>query len=117
MRSPRINVSLPPEVMRIVRTIAKAQGVSQSNVIRDVLVEATPILAKIAAALANLQRMKVEQRTALSSALSQAQDEAERLAATSMALLERVAGHDVSKKATDAQRPAPKLRNANPPPC
>jgi predicted HicB family RNase H-like nuclease len=117
MRSPRLNVSLPPEIVRIVATIAQAQGVSQARVIRDILVEASPALAKIAAALANVERMKAEKRTALEAVLSQAQREAESLAATSMALLERVAGEVAPEGATDAERPAPDPRRAPPPLC
>lgn len=107
MRSPRLNISLPPEVVRIVATIAGAQGVSQSSVVRDVLVEASPVLGRIAGYLENYRKLEKEKRDFVRQALAEAEHEAEKLSATAMALLDRIGAEQDPRRGAggDAQRP------------
>jgi len=121
MKSPRLNVSLPPEVAETIAAIAAAQGVSQAAVVREVMVEAMPVLAKLAGVLDNLRRMEAEKGAAIRGVIAGAEQEAQQAAATMMALLSKM--ESSTKDAADAgsgRSPAPRSkasRRPGPPSC
>ena len=119
MRNPRLQVTLPPQLHAIIATIARTQRTSSSRVVADVLVEAAPVLSRIGAALATLERVQAERKDQIQAVLSDAQQQAESTAATALALLERIAAGADPAAGQDAQRPAGRLarRRTAPPPC
>lgn len=121
MRSPRLNVSFPPEVAETIAAISAAQGVSQAAVVRDVLVETMPVLTRLAAVLDNLKRMEAQKGDAIRGAIEGAEKEAQQAAATMMALLSKM--ETTTKDAADAgsgRSHAPRskaARRPSPPSC
>ena len=124
-RNPRLQITLTPEVMEIISTIAASSKQSRSKVAADVLTESAPVLRRIATTLSNLRRLNDEKADAIRRTIEGAQAEAEQVAATAMALLERigtdaeaVAGGRELRSGRGGRRPAaPARRKPLPPHC
>jgi hypothetical protein len=54
--NPRIQVVLPPETKAAIEVVSRLRRMPQSAVIRELLVQATPVLAEIARALEEANR-------------------------------------------------------------
>jgi hypothetical protein len=106
-KSPRINVTLPPEHMAVIAALARYNQTSQSKLIAELVDAAIPVLEKMVTALEAVKQMDAEKRSAIVATLSDAQRDAEHTAATALALLERISAPRVPQPEGDAQRPAP----------
>jgi ABC-type transporter Mla subunit MlaD len=122
-RHPRLQITLDPEVADIIRTIAAASKQSRAKVAADVITEAAPVLRRIAVTLENVRRLNEQKADAIRRTIEGAQAEAEQVAATALALLERISdeaaeGTHQWADAPQARRPKvrPAARRKAPPP-
>lgn len=87
--NPRIAVYLPRSTAMAIRRLAGLRGVSRSAVIRDFLVEAEPVLVRIANLLDLAARTDRTALKAFAAELEGAQSQVESHALDAMATLER----------------------------
>lgn len=93
---PRLPVTLTAEQRDLLARVAKVNRCSQSKVIRDLLDTAAPVLLRVIAAMENVQKLDAEKAHLIRATLSDAQAEAEAMAATALALLERISAPPVA---------------------
>lgn len=92
---PRLPVTLTAQQRDLLAKVAKINDTSQSKVLADLLDAAAPVLVRLIAAVENVKKLDAEKADLIRATISDAQAEAERTAATALALLERIgrAGH------------------------
>lgn len=71
--NPRVNVTLRPEQYELLSRLAKAQGVSRSSVLIDLLETVTPVLERVVVAVEAAQRTQVMAREGLERSIGQAE--------------------------------------------
>lgn len=90
-RAPRLSITLPQDVRAIVHRLASLNGTPEARIIAEVISEAAPVLHKVADAIERVQQVNAEKSAAIRASLAYAQAEAEKTAATALALLDRIA--------------------------
>ncbi len=89
-RKPRIAITLPDDLHRSICQIASSSGEPASRVCADILVEAAPVLHRIAATLRQVAEANAAARTELKARLAPLAAEAETAAAAALSLLDRL---------------------------
>jgi hypothetical protein len=119
VKSPRLNISLPPDVVAMVSTIAELQGMSQAAVIREILVETMPVLKSLAETLQNIRHMEAMKGDAIRATIQGAEKEAQQAAATMMALLSKMESSTQDAAGDVGREPKAKAaqRRSAPPSC
>lgn len=122
-RAPRLSITLPQDVRAIVDRLAALNRAPAARVIAEVVCEAAPVLHKIADAIERVQQVNAEKSAAIRETLAHAQAEAEKTAATALALLDRIAAPQVAaQRAPEDGEPGRETskrsrRHAPPPSC
>jgi hypothetical protein len=75
--NPRVNVTLSPSLDRLVQRLAKHQGVSKSQVLRELLETAEPALQRVVLLMDAASKAQKEVRNGLARSLGKAQDSIE----------------------------------------
>lgn len=123
-RAPRLSITLPPDVRATVERLAVLNRAPAARVIAEVICEAAPVLHKIADAIERVQQVNAEKSEAIRATLAHAQAEAEKTAATALALLDRIAAPPVDARSAPPEGGKPgqgassaRRRRQPPPSC
>lgn len=104
--NPRVNVTLSPSLDSLVARMAGLQGVSKSQVLRELLEAAEPALQRAAALMEAASRVKVQVLEGLGASLEKAQDKAEAQLSVHLAAMEAMTGDLVAEaQAVRGRRP------------
>lgn len=103
VRSPRIAVTVPPDVHRVLLELSELTGEPTSRFVADLVRESAPYLAKIAGHIRSLKDAEAQKRGYVEQILAQAETEARTAADTTMGLLDRLSG--IEKPAGAPRRP------------
>lgn len=118
-RAPRLSITLPHDVRAIVDRLATLNRAPAARVIAEVICEAAPVLHKIADAIERVKQVNATKSAAIRATLADAQAEAEKTAATALALLDRIAAPEADAQRPRAEgvpAPAARPRRREPPP-
>jgi len=118
MPNPRLQVSLTPEHLTIIRRLAKHNRTPASKVVAEIIETAAPALSRVLETLDALQHQSDRRKQELRSTLDKAEQKATQAAQEALEFLD-----DMTEKATDGRRAADRRtrphvsnRGATPPP-
>lgn len=97
--NPRVNVTLSPSSDALVTRLAGLQGVSKSQVLRELLDAAEPALQRVAVLMEAAHKSRGEVLDGLAQSLQRAQDHIEGAVAAHLVHLEAAAGVDLVAQA------------------
>ena len=104
-RSPRLSITLPQDVRAILDRLATLNGVPAARIVSECMVEAAPVLHRIADAIERVRKVNAEKADLIRATLANAENEAKTAAATALALLDRLG--TPGGPGGDAQQPRP----------
>jgi len=90
-RSPRIAVTLPPDIYAAVKDLADLTDQPMSRLVAELATESAPYLARIAAQIRAIKETEAQKAAYVNGILAQAETEARTAANTAFNLLDRLA--------------------------